>query len=251
MSTDLKLSDARTLCENCPFHKMEGLRPLSAELLDFVRSFKKGELVFGPGQTIYHEASESSHLYTILPGWAFRYKMLEDGRRQILNFALPSDLIGLQNAMFQAMCHSVEALTEVRLCIFNRTEIWSLYQNHPQLAFDLTWIAAREEAILHDHLLSTGRRSGLERVAFVLMHLFERLEKLGLVHENSAVFPIRQAHLADALGLSVVHTNKTIQRLSRAGIIEWRNGVFRLIDRQRLGEIALFTGAGTSLRPFL
>src|SRR5665213_1976624 len=81
-------------------------------------------------------------------GCAFRYKTLPDGRRQILNYALPSDLIGLQGAVNDEMQHSVEALTDVTLCVFPREKLWDLYKDYPALAFDITWLAAREEQML-------------------------------------------------------------------------------------------------------
>lgn len=251
ISTQAKLLNAQTPCEHCPFHKCESLRRFTPAELEFIRGFKRGELVLPRGTCIYSEGVEHQHLYTILSGWAFRFKTLEDGRRQILNFALPGDLVGLQNAMFNKMRHSVEALTEVRLCIFDRKDVWKLYRDHPELAFDLTWIAAREEAMLHEHLVTTGRRSGIERVGYVLLHLYVRLEQLGLVQENSAVFPMTQTHLADALGLSIVHTNKTIQKLTRLGLMEWRGGVLRLIDRARLTQIAFFDVDENQVRPFI
>ena len=82
-----------------------------------------------------------------------------DGRRQILNFALPGDFIGLQASIFDSIGNSVEALSDVVLCVFPREKLWDLYTRYPTLAFDVTWLAAREEQILDEHLLSVGRRT--------------------------------------------------------------------------------------------
>ena len=95
--------------------------------------------------TVLVEGNHSAHLYTVLSGWGFRYKLLPDGRRQILNFVMPGDLIGLQGSLMGEMQHSVEALSPMLLCVFERDNLFELYRNHPGLAFDITWIASREE----------------------------------------------------------------------------------------------------------
>ena len=85
------------------------------------------------------EESASPHLYTVLEGWAFRHKQIEDGRRQVLNFALPGDLIGLQLAIMNEMQHTVTALTRTRLCVFQRDKVWSVFSDHAALGFAMTW----------------------------------------------------------------------------------------------------------------
>ncbi len=169
-----------TPCAKCPLRRLEIFRKFSAEELAFVSFFKSGELVLEAGSTIFSEGTNSPHLYTVLSGWAFKYKTLEDGRRQVLNFALPGDFIGLQASILDVIGHSVEALTDVTLCVFPREKLWSLYEKHTGLAFDVTWLGAREESILGDYLLTVGQRRAGERIAFVLLHLFHRARQLGL-----------------------------------------------------------------------
>src|SRR5262245_19277024 len=108
----------RVPCQNCPLRILPRFRAFSPEELTFVSTFKKGELVAEAGSMILSEGSHSAHLFTILSGWAFRYKMLQDGRRQIVNYALPGDLLGLQGSVIGEMQHSVEALSPVVLCVF-------------------------------------------------------------------------------------------------------------------------------------
>jgi CRP/FNR family transcriptional regulator, anaerobic regulatory protein len=240
-----------TPCESCPFQKVPSLRRFTAEELSFIKKCKRAEKIVEAGSTVFLENSEHVHFYTILSGWAFRYKILEDGRRQILNFTLPSDLLGLQNAIFKTMKHSVEALTDLTLCVFDRNQLWELYTNHPDLAFDTTWIAAREENLVGDNLVSVGRRTGIERVAYVLLHLFSRAEQLQLTEGNKLRLPVTQQQIADALGLSIVHTNTTIQRLTKLGLITWKQGIFLLRDRDGLAAIAMYRYEDASPRPFI
>jgi CRP-like cAMP-binding protein len=182
--------------------------------------------------------TRNDHLYTVLQGWAFRYKMLDDGRRQILNYALPADLVGLQGTLMQEMEHSVEALTPITLCVFPRTKMWDLYARFPSLAFDVTWLAAREEQLIDENLVSLGRRSALERTAYLLLHLFARAEEAGLTKGNGIQFPFTQQHVADTLGMSLVHTNKTLKRLTASNAVRWKDRLFEMLDRPALTRIA-------------
>jgi CRP-like cAMP-binding protein len=192
------------------------------------------------GTNVLLQGTNSAHLYTVLSGWAFRHKTLPDGRRQILNFALPGDLVGLQGSLNDEMQHSVEALTDVKLCVFPREKLWQLYSEYPTLAFDVTWLAAREEQLIDEHLLSVGRRTSLERVAYLLLHLYIRAEQAGLAKNGVVQFPFTQQHLADTLGLSLVHTNKTLRRLLSTKCMSWKERRFEIIDRDALFRIASF-----------
>ena len=163
---------AYTACRNCPVRKLPTFRAFAAEELAFMEGFKAAEVRFSPGSTILLEGTHSAQLYTIFAGWAFRLKTLSDGRRQILNFVLPGDFIGLQGAVFDKMQHTVEALTDTVLCVFPREKVWSLFERHPSLGFDAAWLASREETMLDEHLLSVGQRRASERMSYLLLHLF-------------------------------------------------------------------------------
>ncbi|MBN8994430.1 MAG: Crp/Fnr family transcriptional regulator [Rhizobiales bacterium] len=239
-------------CEQCPIRGLKVFRPFTAEELGFVASFKAGELVVDPRATILQEGTSSTHLFTVLIGWAFRYKMLPDGRRQILNFALPGDFLGLQASMFNEMTHSVEALTSMTLCVFPRERIWELYEHHASLSFDVTWLAAREEQILDSHLLNVGRRNAIERTAYLILHLFMRARDVGLAGKANLALPITQQHLADTLGMSIVHTNKTLRRLYDRKLISWKSQRLEILDMEALKEIAEWDGESTGqLRPLI
>jgi CRP/FNR family transcriptional regulator, anaerobic regulatory protein len=238
-------------CEKCPLRECETFRKFAAEELAFVSDFKAGEVNAEPATTLFLEGTNSAHLYTMLSGWAFRYKALPDGRRQILNFVFPGDMIGLQSAVLNEMQHSVETLTNCLLCIFPREKLWSLYTGYPALAFDITWIAAREEQLIDEHLLSVGRRSAIERMAFVLLHLYLRAEAVGVAKNNKVQFPFTQQHIADTLGLSLVHTNKTLRRLISAKVIRWQDKTFEIVDQKKLAEIAVYDFVDKQPRPFI
>jgi len=213
--------------------------------------FKKGELSIDKGATLLVEGSHSAHLYTVLGGWGFRYKLLPDGRRQILNYLVPGDLIGLQGSLMGEMQHSVEALSPMLLCVFEREELQSLYRNHPGLAYDITWIASREEQMLDENLLSIGRRSALERAAYLIAFIASRAAKVLLNGKAGSPLPITQSHVADTLGLSLVHTNKTLRKLMNRKLIVWRDGGCQVLDMQGLKELARWEGLQETKRPLV
>ena len=238
-------------CAQCPLRRQPALREFSADELAFIKEFKTDELRVDPGVSFLREGTRSEQLYTVLSGWAFRYKMLDDGRRQILNYALPADLVGLQGTLMNEMEHSVEALTPLTLCVFPRAKLWELYKHFPSLSFDITWLAAREEQLIDENLVSVGRRSAVERTAFLLLHLFVRAEQVGLARGNTISFPFTQQHLADTLGMSLVHTNRTLKRLSATGAVRWKDRMFEVLDRPRLTQIAGETVKEAAQRPFI
>jgi CRP-like cAMP-binding protein len=240
-------SPVRHPCAKCPLRPLPSFREFTDTELSFISRFKRGELSVERGATVLAEGSSSAHIYTVLSGIGFRYKLLQDGRRQILNFVMPGDLIGLQSGLIGEMQHSVEALSPLLLCVFERQRLSELYRDHPGLAFDITWIAAREEQMLDEHLLSVGRRSAMERAAYLLAFLASRI----ITRSGAALIPITQQHVADTLGLSLVHTNRTLRRLSQRQLIQWRDGGCVVVDLDALASVAGGEPTKEINRPFL
>lgn len=230
---------------------MDSFRDFEPEELRFVSSFKMGELVAETGTTLLSEGHASPHLYTLLSGWAFRYKTLADGRRQILNYMLPGDLLGLQGSVTGEMQHSVEALSPLVLCVFQRDRLNELFSKHPGLGFDVTWLAAQEERMLDDHLLSLGQRTAMERAAYLIAFLYYRATAVGLADGRNRTLPITQMHVADTLGLSIVHTNKTLRKLADRGLIRWLDRACEVRDLSGLQAIAGWDGPPERRRPLI
>ena len=237
-------------CERCPLGRIEGFRRFSKDELEFVQGFKAGELTAEAGTTILSEGSHSDHLFTVVSGWGFRHKLLENGRRQILNLVLPGDMIGLQGSVSQEMGHSVEALSDMFLCVFERARLWDLFRNHPGLGYDVTWLASREERMLDEHLLSVGQRTAEQRAAYLILFIFARAELRGMTNGRSIEVPLTQRHFADALGLSLVHTNRVLNRLARRNAINWKNHTLK-IDPKKLAEIAEWEPDPDTVRPYI
>lgn len=225
-------------CKNCPLRKCDYFIPMTEAELAFMISFKTGEMVVEPGTTLLLEGSNSPQLFTVLSGMGVRYKTLEDGGRQVINFLLPGDLTGMQSAIMGEMKHSVEATTNMVLCVFNRVDIWNMFKAHPDRAYDLTWIAAVEEHFLGETIATLGQRDASQRIAWAYLRLHRRLRAVGLGDAHHVPLPFRQQDLADALGLSLVHTNKTIARLRDMGLAAWVDGKLSIPDRAKLAALA-------------
>ncbi|MEO8313510.1 MAG: Crp/Fnr family transcriptional regulator [Pseudomonadota bacterium] len=241
-----------TPCADCPLRKTGAFSPNSTEEIAFVQSFKRGEVLIKAGNLLVRESVISGELYTLLRGWAFRYRTLGNGKRQILNFLLPGDFVGLQERLGTHSSSGVEALTDAVFCRFSSERLWDLYRNHPALGYDITWIAAHEELIVDENLVSVGQRSAAQRIAMLIIHLFKRAESIGLQDaDGSMQFPITQQHMADALGLSLVHTNKTLAQLTRHGMFRIKNGRLLIGKPALLNRLADYFSVPLRGRPLI
>jgi len=232
-------------CQACPLRAHPLFTPHDAAEVALIQSLKRRLVSFAAGETVIAEGQPDPPLYTLFSGWAFRYKTLRDGRRQILNFLLPGDFIGMQQKMSDVHLHGVETLSAATLCEFRRDAIWELHQRAPGLGFAVTWLTAHEEGLVDDNLLSVGRRSAAERVAALLILLFKRAAVLLADRGAAGVpFPLTQQHVADALGLSLVHTHRTLRRLDRLGLHRIDAGRLHLVNPRALERLADVYGDG-------
>ena len=232
-------------CQACPLRSLPLFVEHSQPELALIESLKREQISVPSDGVVIHEGQTDAPLYTLLNGWAFRFKTLSDGRRQILNFLLPGDFIGVQQKMGDAAAHGVQALTDVVLCVFRRDALWAFHRSAPTLGFAVTWLTAHEESLVDDTLLSVGRRSAEERIATLLIVLFKRVAAL-LPDEGAqgVPFPLTQQHIADGLGLSLVHTNKTLRKLEKRGLHHIEDGHLWLRDVKALARIADLYGDG-------
>jgi len=192
------------------------------------------------GATILREGAASGGLFILREGWAFRYKSLSDGRRQILTYLLPGDIMGFQAATFPWLDHGIETLTCVRYATYSLARLVAdgLAESGRDTAHAVAYFAGAQERVLDEQLLTLGRRSAMERVAFILWSLYRRVRALGLDRGGCIDFPLTQQHLADTLGLSLVHTNKTLKRLTSTDCLTWKGRTLFLRDEARLAHIA-------------
>jgi CRP/FNR family transcriptional regulator len=172
---------------------------------------------------------------SLLDGWAYRSKSLSDGRRLITRILMTGDLIGLQNIAQVADDVEVFALTKCRVAMTSMDRILGLLANDPGLAKVLLHMFAKEEKELEAQMLSIGRHNAMERVSWLLSTIRGRALANNVVDtDGSIATPLTQMIIADALGLSLVHVNKTISRLEEEGVIAWQRGRVMIKDPPEL-----------------
>lgn len=238
-------------CLDCPLLCREGLRPLDKSQLKFMQAFKQGEFNIDKGTQSLVQGSISPHVYTLLDGVLFRYRILEDGRRQVVNFVFPGDLIGLQGALADPLLHGCEALTPATLCVFSRDRMVELFAEQPRLGYDLIWLAAKEESALEEHLVAIGRRTAKERMVYLAVFLVERAMATGLDKNGKFEISITQSLIGDTLGLSLVHTNRTLQALRKAKLVDWTLNSISIPDIEAARDFAHYEGSGGDTRPYI
>lgn len=199
---------------------------------------RRGQKSVRPRQTIYRAGEALDGVPVICEGWAARVSRLLDGRRQILSFVLPGDLVST-NAVFQdRMSFFVEAITPVVYSSYDRVDLNQRLSAQPSLIKALVGACLAEKEAADQLVTNLGQRRAEERIARLFLHLKERLELRGLVHELSFALPLRQQHIADATGLTSVHVNRVLGTLRNNGVIELTDGTLRIADLQTLREIA-------------
>jgi CRP-like cAMP-binding protein len=173
-------------------------------------------------------------------GFAARYKLLRNGKRQIVNLVLPGDVVGLPGSFLQRARYSVLALTDLRLQACSMNDYLALCYKRPQFGLMLSWLAIQEAIICAEHTINAGRRSPTERLAHFLLELYSRLEVVGLATDWSYDMPISQEVISDALALSVPHLNRTIKKLQADRIVNVANHRVFLTDPLALEMLGHF-----------
>jgi CRP-like cAMP-binding protein len=138
------------------------------------------------------EGQERQDCYVLLEGWAAGYKLLPDGTRQIINFSVPGDFLGLRSFLLRTADHSVVTLTEAWVSQFEQQRILEILEDLPRVGTAVLWALSREEAIVVEHLVNIGRRSAIERLAHLLLEIGERLRIVGLGDDRGYACPLTQ-----------------------------------------------------------
>jgi CRP/FNR family transcriptional regulator len=190
-----------------------------------------------PGESLYYQGDDCNHIYLLLDGWAFRHQILEDGRRQILDFAVPGVVFGLPGTGI--MTHSLETLTGCTFSVFTRERLFDLMRDVPALGFRLLEIMAAAEARAFEHLTSVGRRTAKERVAHLLLELVTRASQSpGMPQDASMTLPLMLPHIADALGLTSETVCRALSSMRKERIATLRGQKLDILDLKRLAQAA-------------
>lgn len=189
---------------------------------------------------LIREGDQPGSVFVMLEGWAFRYKVLPNGTRQIMAFLMPGDACDLNIGMLAEMDHSIQTQTKAQVVKIERDTMDALMGEHPGIARAMYIVQLIDEGTLRAWIISLGRRSSPERVAHLLLELYVRGVRSGIAGDDEIELPLSQVVLADALGMTPVHINRVLQDLRRSGAVELRRGVLRIHNPAALTRISGF-----------
>jgi CRP-like cAMP-binding protein len=175
-------------------------------------------------QDLIREGDRPGPVLVMLDGWAFRYKVLPNGSRQIVAFLMPGDCCDLHVGLLAEMDHSIQTVSPSRVVSIPRGEMDALLDAHKGIARAMYVAQLADEGTLRAWIVSMGRRSSIERVAHLICELYVRAHWIGLVDDEALVLPLSQIVLADSLGMTAVHINRVLRDLRLAGAMELRRG---------------------------
>jgi CRP-like cAMP-binding protein len=185
-------------------------------------------------QDIVREGDRPSQCCLLLEGFAARFKHTEKGKRQIFAFHTPGDIPDVLSLQLKTMDHSLGTLTASKLAFIQHEHMRELLRQHPRLT-DVFWRDTLiDSAIFREWMIGIGRRDAKTRVAHLFCEMVMRLRAVGLEQDNSVPLPLTQNEVGDALGLSTVHVNRTLQELRGENLVEWERGVLTVLDWEGL-----------------
>ena len=188
----------------------------------------------GGDRDLAREGDRPAHCSLLLDGFACRYKMLESGQRQIIAFHVPSDLCDLTSLLLGTLDYSVVTLTPAKVALIPHATIQGWIGRFPNLGY-LLWQATQvDAAVSREWMVNIGQRTAYQRTAHLLCELLLRMRSAGQANGHTCRLPFTQVVLADALGLTSVHVNRTLQWLRGEGLIAFGGGVLTVLDWPRL-----------------
>ena len=220
--------------------KLSAFVALSRTDLETLARYHRRRRTFQSGHQMIHEGQRNQSAFIVAEGWACAFKLLPDGERQIVDFQIPGDFLGLRSILFRTADHSIEAVTRIEASEVLAPEIFDSFSDAPRLATAVLWAASRDEAMVVEHLVNLGRRSAEVRMAHFLLELSARLHLVGIGDRSGFECPLTQYHLADALGLSAVHVNRVLRHLREEGLVTFQNGRVKIDDLDGLVSLANF-----------
>lgn len=186
------------------------------------------------------EGEKPRFVHLVLDGWGCRYKQLPDGRRQIVGLFVPGDFCDLNIYILKYMDHSIGAITRLKVSVITPDEMTALTTDRPRITQALWWNELVTTSVQREWTLNIGQRSAYERIAHLLMELYNRVETVGRGHNGRCDFPLTQNDLADATGLTAVHVNRTLQELRRDKLIELDRRHLQILDIPGMMAAAMF-----------
>ncbi|MRG57457.1 helix-turn-helix domain-containing protein [Phyllobacterium sp. SYP-B3895] len=213
---------------------------VSEEEKSLLRSIITRGRQFEIDEDLVREGSRPTYSTLMLEGFAARYKVLDDGSRQITSLHIPGDFVDLHAFPLKIMDHGIVALSPCRVAFADHSALKTVTETVPHLT-RLLWLSTLIDGAIHrEWIVAMGRRSKKAHLAHLICELYVRLQVVRLTTDQSFHLPLSQVELADVVGISVVHLNKTLQSLRREKLVTWINRTVTIVDWEALKEFAEF-----------
>jgi CRP-like cAMP-binding protein len=238
LSIDVAIREAEFM--EALIRKLESFGPMADGDKAFLRGLGLRERTFDSRTDIISEGEEPSDVHLIIDGFACRYKLLDEDKRQIVAYLLPGDFCDLHVFILKAMDHNIATLSPCKVIDIPRATILELLER-PSLARLLLMATLVDEATLREWIANVGQRQAEERIAHFFCEIHARLEVVGLSKGGDVQLPITQLELADTVGLSTVHLNRSLQSLRQEGLIAFNRGMLHIPNVAKLRTMSGFT----------
>lgn len=198
---------------------------------------------FVAGHDLVQQGETPQSAYVLLSGWVCSYKIQPGGSRQIIDFQIPGDFLGLRSILLRTSDHSFEPMTDIEAAEVSTSDLLVAFAKAPRLAAAVLWAASRDEAMVVEHLVGIGRREANARMAHFLLEMGSRLALVGMGSKEGYICPLTQYHIADTIGLTAVHVNRVLRQLRERGLVTFRDGKVTFENYDRLVDLAEFDPA--------
>jgi CRP/FNR family transcriptional regulator len=236
------MNAARTIPKDCQAYPtlMERLEPDRAtDILHVSSKYKSSDRAIKAGCDLFRLGERGEAIYSLVDGWVALYNLLEDGRRQILQFAPPGSVLAFVPTPGAMMRYSALALTNAVISVVPHERLGRLFREYPEIGMQLAGLIAQDRSLAYDHLSSVGRSSARRRVANLLLELFIRCRMRWPGHRGEEMrLPLTQEHIGDATGLTGVHVNRVLRDLRKERILEFHYRRLRIVNPDKLVDIA-------------
>jgi CRP-like cAMP-binding protein len=220
--------------------KLEQLYPLTHEERSVLESACTRQLQFGADEDMVREGDKPSDCNLLLEGMSCRYKILSNGKRQIFSFHIPGDIFDAHSFILQKMDHSIATLTPCTVAVIPHKTMLHITETYPRIARAIWKDTLVDAALFREWMMSIGRRTAYQRIAHLMCELFVRMDAVGLAEGRRIGWPMTQDELGDALGLSNVHVNRTLQELRAANLIILTHSQLIIEDWEGLQQAGQF-----------
>lgn len=192
---------------------------------------------------LVRDGQQVSDCSLLLSGFAYRQKLIRNGARQIISFHIPTEFVDLQNGLLTVADHSVQCLNACEVAVIPRRALIELADSSPAIRVAMWTETLIDSSIFREWVVNVGRRDSRARIAHLLCEIAVRLEQIGAGAEDGTLeFPVTQEQLADATGMTPVHTNRTLQNLRKDGLIQLNTKSLKVLDWDGLREAGDFDG---------